>query len=652
MPGAQPFTFEFGPWVPDLANVAVQMQYQFGAASVPCADALNVYYADGCYRSLPAAVNVTSLEQLPSPPLGAFTGIDPSGNAVQIVGTASNLYAQISGTLGFQPISNEPFSAQEWAFAQFGASVFGLDGSAAGGVVDSMIVYELDAPTFGYAGQIFFSGSIASNVLTVATIAFGYPANEFQVGTVITGPDVTPGTTILSLGSGTGGTGTYNLSTTPNVTSADLYANIPPTGNVIATVGQFLMVGDVGLNYGTNPYTLGTGNGVLTTFTGTIPNGPFRAKTIDVSYSLASNTTDNGNGSFTPNAYVASGTVNYATGAISVTFTSPVPNGTAVLVTYTQAFPERVWWSAIGLPQFWPAPLTNAALAFQSGYEDLESDLGPVMNVFGYPLYAIIFQRSGITRAIYQGGNVVFAFGTYEWKQGLIVRGAAVQVGPNVYFLSDQGFFYTDGANVYPIGTAPDNSAGIDKWFWSNVNYAAIGQIRGAYDATLRNIFFSIPTGTNTLPDTLLIFNVLSQRWTRAQIATTIIWSDTDGTRHRLGLFGQLISGGGYPSQLLTGATLTGYLESCDILFTDGNTRTTTGARPNINCTDTPLVTLGNRNTLKAPVTYSLAVAPDAFGAGFAPFLAQGLYTRARVTSGAAQAIHGATLQMVPGGAI
>src|SRR6185369_12992245 len=102
----------------------------------------------------------------------------------------------------------------------------------------------------------------------------------------------------------------------------------------------------------------------------------------------------------------------------------------------------------------------------------------------------------------------------YEFKRGCIAHGAAIKVGSYVYFLADDGFYVTDGANVVPIGTKQDNSQGIDRWFFSNVNLNALESIRSGYDATKRCVFFAIPTGSNTLPDTLLIYNVLAQRWT------------------------------------------------------------------------------------------------------------------------------------------
>jgi hypothetical protein len=406
------------------------------------------------------------------------------------------------------------------------------------------------------------------------------------------------------------------------------------------TVSQFLMLGDL---YQYQQTLLFTGTGSQTSYSGTVANTPMNASAVvSDAQGLLSGTVSGG--VVTGSGYLSSGTVNYSTGAVNLQFSTAPPSGDNVYLDYTWEAPYRVWWSEIGNPTGWPTPLTQAAYAAQSGYNDLEVDLGPVMFIAGYPLYGLIFQRFGITRAQYIGGNTVWAFQTYERKRGCIAHGAAIQVASIVYFLADDGWYYTDGANVVPIGTAPDNSSGIDKWFWSNVNTSYLETIRAGYDASKRCIFFSIPTGTNTLPDTLLTYNLLSQRWTRAPIASECLWTadnganGTPGTTQLLGLVDQT-----HTPNNLTGTPLTGYLESCDLFFNDNNGRLVTGVRPQIACTDTPVVVVGSRNALTDSVAYSASSTPDPF-ARIAPVLQRGIYNRVRVQSATATNLQGATM--------
>lgn len=440
-------------------------------------------------------------------------------------------------------------------------------------------------------------------------------------------------------------------SSNPAVTGPYLWSNsggspilqVPsgaPGCRVGATVGQFLMLGDL---YQQQTVAIFTGNGSATTCTATVSAPMADGGTITDVSGTVNATISNGVVSGTG---ISSGTVNYTTGAISLTFSAAPASGDVVSIKYTQVAPYRVWWPAIGDPTNWPTPLTQTAVANQSGYEDLQPDLQQVMFIAGYPLYALIFQRFGITRANYVGGDVVFDFAPYEFTHGCVAHGAAVQVNNAVFFLSDDGFFVTDGANVVPIGTDPTNSQGIDNWFWANVNSNALEAIRSGYDAEKRCVFFAIPTGANTLPDTLLSYNPGARKWTRSAVSCETIWSTDNGqdayppTRQLLGVMNQA-----HTPCTLSGSPLTGYLECADIYFVDGARRLTVGVRPNVNSTDDPTVTVGVRDSLEQSITYGAATTPDSFSK-IADALSSGMYTRVKIQSDSASALKGGTIYM------
>ena len=175
-----------------------------------------------------------------------------------------------------------------------------------------------------------------------------------------------------------------------------------------------------------------------------------------------------------PTLGTVTGTINYATGQISITCSTAPPGGHQIIVQWTNEWMARLYWSGIGAPNLFPIPNTNAAVAVQSGFQDMDQSQGPIMFIAGYPLYAVVFQRTGITRVSYVGGQTVWGFQNFEQKRGLLTQGSACQVDQLTFFLSDEGFFVTDGASVIPIGTTPDNSAGIDDWFKANVNKNAL----------------------------------------------------------------------------------------------------------------------------------------------------------------------------------
>jgi hypothetical protein len=94
------------------------------------------------------------------------------------------------------------------------------------------------------------TASITTNVMTVTAVANG----TLAVGQVIAGAGITYGTKIASLGTGTGGTGTYNLTSTPNVASETITASPAlsaagvatfATGTLPSVVGSFSFVAQV-----------------------------------------------------------------------------------------------------------------------------------------------------------------------------------------------------------------------------------------------------------------------------------------------------------------------------------------------------------------------------------------------------------------------
>ena len=309
-------------------------------------------------------------------------------------------------------------------------------------------------------------------------------------------------------------------------------------------------------------------------------------------------------------------------------------------------FPYRVQGSGIGDPTSWPTPLTDAAIAAQSFQEDLDQDFGEVLFIGGGPQMGVFLQRNGITRATYQGGDTVFAFLPIERKRGVIARGAAVQVGSVTHFIADDGFWMTDGSQSVPTGTG--ERAALDRWFWKNVNQNALNVIRSAWDADKKCVVYAIPTGVNTLPDTLLLLNPQSGQWTKASVPTEMLWTDSDGSRHRLGAFNQSHAIG-----YLTGAPPSGYCETYDIGFVDGQVRHVSEAQPNIICTDSPTMRVAAKEAADDAVSYTADVGRDSFTKS-CPFdtMPGGKFVRARVTSSAASAIQGCTLQLEQGGGV
>lgn len=112
------FTVTFGPWAPDLANVPVQVAYPVGSQPVPCADCLNVYYADGTYRSLPNPTQQAG--PLSAAPVGIFTALDQYSNPMIYAGNASGVSVRV-GSSWTSILTGA--AATQWSFCQFGTSI-------------------------------------------------------------------------------------------------------------------------------------------------------------------------------------------------------------------------------------------------------------------------------------------------------------------------------------------------------------------------------------------------------------------------------------------------------------------------------------------------------------------------------------------------
>ncbi len=106
------------------------------------------------------------------------------------------------------------------------------------------------------------------------------------------------------------------------------------SGNIIAGAqGQWIT--PQGFSSTVMTDVLGTGNGTLTTFSGTLPAVPVRAGTVVVTAGTVTGQDYNLDGNIIGTGLaVGSSTVNYDTGAITVTFATAPASGTSVTVQY------------------------------------------------------------------------------------------------------------------------------------------------------------------------------------------------------------------------------------------------------------------------------------------------------------------------------
>lgn len=96
-------------------------------------------------------------------------------------------------------------------------------------------------------GTAAFNGQIAGNVLTVNS--FGTLGGELLQGMTIAGPGVPANTSIVAYGTGTGGTGTYYLSTSSTVAAENMTATAFPMPIFAYEMTPSLQSGDMEPGY-------------------------------------------------------------------------------------------------------------------------------------------------------------------------------------------------------------------------------------------------------------------------------------------------------------------------------------------------------------------------------------------------------------------
>ncbi len=223
--------------------------------------------------------------------------------------------------------------------------------------------------------------------------------------------------------------------------------------------------------------------------------------------------------------------------------------------------PYGVQWSAVANPASWPIPNTQAAYAAQAGQQFLYPEYGPLMAISDNESFGLLFQRSGIQRCEYVGGNQVFQFYTYEKKRGALGQNAVARVGNKYYFASPDGFFMTDGNNTTPIGYEQ-----VDNWFFANALPSALANICAAADTRNKVIYFAFQSNTGTSLDSILAYNYVEQIWSYCQQASEFIFQGLtgDGAWTPFGFTTGHAYGG------FTGTAGTAVLETIDFNFNQG----------------------------------------------------------------------------------
>lgn len=175
----------------------------------------------------------------------------------------------------------------------------------------------------------------------------------------------------------------------------------------------------------------------------------------------------------------------------------------------------RVHWSAFDDITSW-TPGTG-----QSDIEDLESDGGPVMSLYGGTI-PIALQLHSISRFDYVGPDLgVYSQAEIEKKKGLLAENASAQIGRYIFYLSHEGF------NVlvnYSSSEAIGNRK-IDRYFFKDVDPSKISEVRCAIAPRFRSVcwLYQSVNSPNQMPDKMVIYNWIENKWSTADAPLSYI---------------------------------------------------------------------------------------------------------------------------------
>ena len=164
--------------------------------------------------------------------------------------------------------------------------------------------------------------------------------------------------------------------------------------------------------------------------------------------------------------------------------------------------PNLVQWSDLNNEENWtPSPQSQADSQYIA-------DGGAIQNITGGEI-GIIFLENAVYRMSYVGSPLFFQFdkistvGCFEGKSCIEDNGIS-------YYLSNDGFYQTDGNAVTAIGTNK-----VDEWFLANANLKELVTMSTTVHPTYKLVIWNFEDNFGKRQN--LIYHIESGRWSRTE---------------------------------------------------------------------------------------------------------------------------------------
>lgn len=171
-----------------------------------------------------------------------------------------------------------------------------------------------------------------------------------------------------------------------------------------------------------------------------------------------------------------------------------------------------VAWSGFNNSEIWG---TNPSA--QSDRQKLQGRSGDVVKIVGGD-EGYIFTTEAIYRMTYVGPPVIFQFDRIRDTVGTDAPDSVVKFESVIWYYSRGGFVAFDGQQVVQIG---ENR--VNQWFVDRARESKIPVMQGAVDRRNRRVFWAFNTENGDDFDTILVYDIGTQRWSYAEVALEAI---------------------------------------------------------------------------------------------------------------------------------
>ncbi|KKN66849.1 hypothetical protein LCGC14_0467170 [marine sediment metagenome] len=170
--------------------------------------------------------------------------------------------------------------------------------------------------------------------------------------------------------------------------------------------------------------------------------------------------------------------------------------------------PRKIQWAGLEDPESWTQSISTGADS--QVFPDGKGDITGIDLVNG--IIAVIHESS-ITTGQYTGAPYTFSFQHNRIKNiGCYVPGSLISIGHLLFFWGEDDIYQFDGQTVTPIGFGVRNNV-IDS-----LNVAKLHKVTAKHDVANGIIWWSYPTGANTIPNKVLAYNYKFKRFTQLDI--------------------------------------------------------------------------------------------------------------------------------------